>query len=148
MFELSGPDREALYVTALNTGYRASELGRLIIANLHLDDEHPHVSLSASNTKNRDEARIPLRDPNVVQFLKDWADGKPRDAKLWPGKWASSRGGSKMMQHDLKAAGIAYEVEERKVDFHALRYTFITNLVKAGEYPLMSNGWLVTPTSI
>ena len=82
MFDLSGPSREALYLTAFNTGYRASQLGRLIIANLHLDDEHPHVSFSASNTKNRDEARIPLRDPNAVQFLKDRAAGKPRDAQL------------------------------------------------------------------
>ena len=113
MFELSGPSREALYLTAFNTGYRASELGRLIVANLYLDDEHLHVSLSASNTKNRDKARIPLGDPNAVQFLKGWADGKPRDAKLFPGNWAISRGGRKMMQHDLKAAGITYEIEGR-----------------------------------
>ena len=64
-----------------------------------------------------------------------WAAGKPHADKLWPGRWAANRGGGKMIQHDLKAAGIPYEVDSRKADFHALRYTFITNLIKAGEHP-------------
>ena len=135
MFDLSGPDREALYLTALHTGYRASELGRLTVANLHFEGGHPHISLAAVNTKNRGEARIPLRDAAVVQLLKGWVTGKSREAKLWPGNWAINRGGGKMMQQDLKTAGIPYEVEGRKADFHALRYTYITNLIKAGEHP-------------
>lgn len=135
MYGLSGADQEALFLTALHTGYRASELSRLVVANLNLEGEHPHVSLAGKNTKNRDEARIPLHDPQVVTFLKIWSDGKARDAKLWPGKWAPSRGGSKLMRQALKAAGIDYEVDGRKADFHALRYTFITNLIKAGWHP-------------
>jgi len=135
MYGLSGPNQEALFLVALNTGFRASELSRLVVADLHLDGEHPHVSLSASKTKNRDEARIPLRDQDVVQFLKYWIAGKPRNAKLWPGNWASSRGGSKMIREALEAAQIPYEVDDRKADFHALRYTFITTLIKAGEPP-------------
>ncbi len=135
MFGLTGLDREALYHTAVHTGYRASELGRLVVANVHLDDDVPNISLSAANTKNRDDARIPLRDPATVEFLRTWIGGKPRDEKLWPGNWASNRYGGKMMQHDLKAAGIPYEVEGRKADFHALRYTFITNAIKLGELP-------------
>ena len=71
----------------------------------------------------------------MVEFLRMWAAGKPHADKLWPGRWAANRGGGKMIQHDLKAAGIPYEVDSRKADFHALRYTFITNLIKAGEHP-------------
>lgn len=134
-YGLSGPDQEVLFRVAQNTGFRASELSRLVVANLHLDGEHPHISLSASNTKNRDEARIPLRDPELVQFLKSWIIGKSRNAKLWPGNWAKSKGGGKLIQQALKAAEIPYEVDGRKVDFHALRYTFITNLIKSGETP-------------
>ncbi len=135
MYGLSGPDQEMLILVALNTGFRASELSRMVVANLQLDGEHPHVSLSAANTKNRDEARIPLRNPEVVQTLKEWTAGKPRSAKLWPGNWATSRGGSSMIQQALQAAEIPYEVEGRKADFHALRYSFITSLIKAGEAP-------------
>lgn len=135
MYGLTGTDQEALFLTALHTGYRASELSRLVVANLNLEGEHPHISLAAPNTKNRAEARIPLQFPQVVTFLKAWSDGKARDAKLWPGEWASSRGGSKLMRQALKAAGIDYEVDGRKADFHALRYTFITNLIKAGWHP-------------
>ena len=135
MYDLSGADQEALFLTALHTGYRASELSRLVVANMNLEGEHPHVSLAGKDTKNRDEARIPLRDPQVVTFLKTWIAGKARDAVLWPGKWATSRGGSKLMRQALKAAGIDYEVDGRKADFHALRYTFITNLIKAGWHP-------------
>jgi len=135
MFEISGCDREALYLMALNTGFRASELSRLVVSDLKLDHEYPHVSLSASNTKNREEARIPIRAADVVQFLKRWVKGKPRNAKLWPGNWASSRKAGKMLQRDLKEAGIPYDVDGRKADFHALRYTFITNLIKAEVSP-------------
>lgn len=135
MYGLSGPDQAALFRTALNTGYRASELSRLTAADLHLDGDHPHISLAAADTKNRDEARIPLRDPEFVQFLKAWAAGKPRDGLLWSGSWARSRGACRMMREALKAANIAYEVDGRKADFHALRYTFITNLIKSGESP-------------
>ena len=135
MYGLTGTDQEALFLTALNTGYRASELSRLVVANLNLEGEHPHISLAAPNTKNRAEARIPLHDLQIVNFLKTWSGGKARDAKLWPGEWASSRGGSKLMRQALKAAGIDYEVDGRKADFHALRYTFITNLIKAGWHP-------------
>lgn len=135
MYGLSGADQEALFLTAMNTGFRASELSRLVVANLHLEADHPHVSLAGSNTKNRDEARIPLRDPVVVRFLKKWIVGKARDELLWPGPWATSRGGSKMMRKALKVAGITYEVDGRKADFHALRYTFITNLINSKENP-------------
>jgi hypothetical protein len=41
-----------------------------------------------------------------------------------------------MLQHDLKVAGIPY-VDDNGLyaDFHALRHTFITNMVKAGIAP-------------
>lgn len=80
-------------------------------------------------------ARIPLRDPEVVQLLKSWIAGKPRNRPLWPGNWAIRHSGSKIVRQGLKAAGVPYEVDGRKADFHALRYTFVTNLIKAGENP-------------
>jgi integrase len=44
-----------------------------------------------------------------------------------------------MLKRDLKAAEIPYKDEKgRFADFHALRYTFITNLVKSGVTPKLA----------
>jgi activator of HSP90 ATPase len=40
-----------------------------------------------------------------------------------------------MLQVDLAVAKIPYETEEGFLDFHALRATFITSLVRAGVHP-------------
>ena len=40
-----------------------------------------------------------------------------------------------MLQHDLKAACIPYQVNGRFADFHALRKTFVTNLARSGVMP-------------
>lgn len=41
-----------------------------------------------------------------------------------------------MLQRDLKAAGIPYrDANGLYADFHALRHTFITNMVKSGVNP-------------
>ena len=37
-----------------------------------------------------------------------------------------------MFKADLKIAGIEYEVDGKYSDFHALRHTFVTNVIKAG----------------
>ena len=55
---------------------------------------------------------------------------------LWPGKWASDRGATKMPRHDLRAAEVAYIDEAGHVfNFHALRHQFISMLASAGIHP-------------
>lgn len=55
---------------------------------------------------------------------------------MWPGTWARAKRAGKILQKDLKTAGIQY-VDENGLyaDFHALRHTFITNMVKSGISP-------------
>ena len=44
-----------------------------------------------------------------------------------------------MLRKDLDAAGIEYcDSENRHVDFHALRHTFITRLIQAGAAPAVA----------
>lgn len=44
--------------------------------------------------------------------------------------------GGKFLQRDLKRAGNYYvDASGRHADFHALRYTFVTSLAKAGVHP-------------
>ncbi|MCA8997613.1 MAG: hypothetical protein KDA80_11525 [Planctomycetaceae bacterium] len=48
-----------------------------------------------------------------MQFLKNWITGKSRKAKLWPGTWATNRGGGEMIRAVLEAAEISYEIDDR-----------------------------------
>lgn len=131
---LSGPDRALLYLTAVQTGFRASELASLVVGDLNLDQDPAVVVLDGSRTKNGKEAKIPL-SRSFADTLRGWLAGKPRTAVLWPGNWARYKEAGVMLQHDLKAAGIPYEVNGRYADFHALRKTFVTNLARSGVMP-------------
>jgi len=123
-----------LYHTAVQTGFRASELASLTVGDLNLDQEPAVVILDGSRTKNGKEAKIPLSRA-FADTLREWLDGKPKSAVLWPGNWARYKEAGVMLQHDLKAAGIPYEVKGRYADFHALRKTFVTNLARSGVMP-------------
>lgn len=131
---LSGPDRAMLYLMAVQTGFRASELASLVVGDLSLDQHPAVVLLDGSRTKNGKEAKIPL-SPTFVGTLKGWLKDKPVTAQLWPGNWARYKEAGVMLQHDLKAAGIPYQVNGKFADFHALRKTFVTNLARSGVMP-------------
>lgn len=53
-----------------------------------------------------------------------------------PGSWNEHSRAGKIFATDLRRAGITQTNEQGKsVDFHSLRYTFITSLAKAGVHP-------------
>ena len=140
---LSGPDRAMLYLVAINTGLRASELASLTPESFELkapstrsgQASRPMVRCQAGYTKNGQEAELPMRR-DVAANLADWLAGKPAGRSVWPGKWASQRHGAEMIRIDLTAADVEYEDDRgRVVDFHALRHTFISNLARAGVHP-------------
>lgn len=132
---LSGPDRAMLYIIAINTGLRASELASLTPESFELDGEHPIVRCNGGYTKNGAEAVLPLRR-DIAEMLKEWLADKSANNSVWPGKWASHRHGAEMIRNDLKPAGVDYEdAHGRFADFHALRHTFISNLSRAGVHP-------------
>jgi len=132
---LSGPDRAMLYIIAINTGLRASELASLTPESFELEGEHPIVRCHGGYTKNGAEAVLPLRR-DIAEMLREWLVNKPTGNSVWPGKWASHRHGAEMIRNDLKAAGVDYEdAHGRVADFHALRHTFISNLSRAGVHP-------------
>ena len=55
---------------------------------------------------------------------------------LFPGSWTRRRLAGQFLKRDLKRCGIASEDEQGRVlDFHSLRYTFITMLARAGVHP-------------
>lgn len=134
---LSGPDRVLLYLAALFTGLRASELASLTPESF----TNATVTVEAGYSKHRREDVLPLH--RVLQErLLPWVR-KPSESNLrskpseflWPGRWASSRHAGRMLALDLVAARVPVRTAEGVLDFHALRHTFITRLVLAGVSP-------------
>lgn len=124
-------DREMLYLLAMGTGLRGSELASLKSSSFNL--ELKTVTVEAAYSKRRREDVLPL-PPFLIERLQEWLSGK--NGLLFPGTWAKERRQAFMLRRDLKAAGIEYtDDQNRHVDFHALRYTFISNLAKANVHP-------------
>ncbi len=129
---MDGRTRYMLYVLALSTGFRASELHSLKWASIDLGLDNSCVTVAAGYTKNKKEARLPLRQ-DIAGLLREWKaeNGFAADEKVFSG-FNKSRGAS-MLRKDLEAAGVPYQDESgRFADFHALRHSFITNVVKSG----------------
>ena len=164
-FGLPGSDRAVLYLTAAYTGLRAAELGSLTRRSVDLAGDRPTVTVSAAAAKNGKDAVLPLRAdlaarlrdwfaardaarqappvdaprrrgrPATVPF-RGGTDSAVEDAPLWPGRWSGDRKAAPMLRGDLADAGVPYEDEGGgKLDFHALRHTFVTNLARGGVHP-------------
>lgn len=133
LFGLTGDDRSGLYVLACYTGYRIDELSRLTRGDIELQDRRPvAVRLPARFSKRRRDERQPW-PASMQRWLSDWLKRRPKTGSLWPYRyrtWVAE--GADMLRVDLDAAGIPHEVGGRRLDFHALRVTFITNLARAG----------------
>jgi integrase len=138
--KLSGKERSMLYILAVNSGFRASELASLDWRSFSFDDKAPTVTVSAAYSKHRKEDIQPIR-ADIALLFKNWQKERKGlgSAKVFSIpkyiRWAD------MIKSDLKAAGIEYEDDAGKtVDFHALRHTFITNLVRTGASPKIAQG--------
>lgn len=127
---LSAADRRLLYLTALYTGLRASELASLQTASFQLGAA-PTVTVEAGYSKHRRRDTLPLH-PALVLELTPWLAGKAPGALVWPGNWARGKSAGVILQADLAAAGVPYRTAKGVADFHALRHTYVTRVVLSG----------------
>jgi integrase len=119
------PFRAIVYLVAIYTGLRRKELNLLKWGDLHLDELQPYVLAPASITKNKKDARLPLR-PEVVEALRSI---RPADASPFQFMFNGQVPRVKTLRKDLSRAGIVFIDESgRRLDFHALRNTFGTLL--------------------
>lgn len=136
--KMPGVDRAALYAVAAFTGLRASELASLTPENFDLDSDPSTVTVQAAYSKHRRQDILPLH-PSIVTMLREWLATKPAKDNVWPGNWAKKKRAGMMMRRDLAVAKIPYmDANGLYADFHALRHTFITNMVKSGIAPKLA----------
>lgn len=126
---MSGIDRHAIYLTAVSTGLRAGELAALRVDDLALDADPPTVTVRASTTKNRTEAVLPLTE-DVASILQERVSRLLPAALVFPGTWSARC--AAMLREDLAEAEIKDETADGRIDFHALRGSFVTRLARSG----------------
>ena len=120
--------RKPVYLMAVHTGLRRSELAALKWDDLHLDAVTPFVKVRASTTKNGKPADMRLL-PELAAALGEFkTSGTPGNALVFTGIPRIER-----FYRDLKKAGIPLQdAHGRKAVFHSLRHTFGTNLARGG----------------
>lgn len=126
----SGP-RSTIYSIAVLTGLRFNEMRSLRWDDVHIRDDEglSSIVLRALTTKNRRADVIPLSSSavNAIRTLR--SDPPDPSAPVFANGMPSHH----TITADLDRARIP-KVDElgRRVDFHAFRKTFITNLQRAG----------------
>jgi integrase len=122
-----------------------------------LNGEPATVTVQAAYSKHRRQDVLPLH-ASLIALLRPWLAAKPEGKVVWPGNWAKLKEAGAILRADMERARAAWieeankdedEVKRRErssflaykdgggryADFHALRHTFITNLVKSGVSP-------------
>lgn len=117
---MTGPQRALGYKLAMATGFRANEIRSLARASFDLDAAT--VRLSPAVDKRRKGAVQPL-PAWLVEELRTWFDAGGGCWEGFPDHWAG-----RLLQADLKAAGVPYQTEAGFLDFHALRVFYVTEL--------------------
>lgn len=132
LLAVASPERSAVYLLAIYTGLRRTEMNRLRWGDFNLDAKPPRVVVPAAVTKNGKPAILELRSEAVDALRRLMPD------LAQPFEWAL-RGrvpSVRKLRQDLAASGIPYQDERgRRVDLHALRTTFGTMLSAAGVSP-------------
>jgi integrase len=125
-YGLTAEQRNWLYRTALETGFRAREL-----ASLNPADFGAKIHLEAKASKDGEVVDQPV-SKQFAKSIAPWIKSIKTE-RVWPGAWY--RRGAEMLAVDLKAARVPVETKDGVLDFHSLRTTYITGLARAGVHP-------------
>ncbi|MCZ7648220.1 MAG: tyrosine-type recombinase/integrase [Planctomycetota bacterium] len=119
LLAVSPPHRRLTYLVALTTGLRANELRNL--TRKYLDLVNGGIIIDPAWAKGRKAGFQPL-PARVVAELALVLESLPEDARVLhvPGNPAA------MLYRDLDRAGIPRKTSDGKIDFHALRTSFVT----------------------
>ncbi len=130
-YGLSGPDRAMLYRLAAGTGFRAGELGSLTPESFRLGGDPPLVVVSAAYSKRRREDEQPISHA-LAELLRPWLARRPAGLHVFDVARLSEATG-RMIREDFEAAGIqARDASGDVLDFHGLRHSYVSTLVRSG----------------
>jgi len=151
-FCMSGSERAMLYKAAVGTGLRVKELASLTPERFDLEAEGgPAVRVVAAYSKRRRDDRQPIT-VDLAEALAVWLKGKPAkspvfnlpssehtaemfraDVRLARAKWIRAVADRKERRERRKSDFLAVEDKSgARLDFHALRHTYITWIVSSG----------------
>jgi len=132
LLAVAPPHRRLVYLVAAYTGLRRKEMMNLRWADLHLDGDAPFVRVPASISKNRRSASLPL----VADVAAALRAQKPADVSPFAFVLRGLVPRVPTFKKDLAAADIPFvDPFGRRVDVHALRVTYGTQLTVAGVAP-------------
>lgn len=122
------PHRRLVLLAAVFTGLRRGELNQIERRDLNLDQRMLTVRAEVGKTKK--PSVIPLHS-ELCQALRDSVGAmRPTERVFKPVPMM------KTFRRDLERAGIDFKDENgRQLDFHALRGTFATRLLRSGIHP-------------
>ncbi len=152
---MPGTDRAMLYLVAVETGLRSSELRSLTRESFNLVDlDNATVTVEAAYSKHRRDDVLPLRRAAAV-LVAGWLADRPARTPAW--RMPSACNVVRMFRKDLPAARADWimagptfrdkvnrakttalmdtDRDGRVLDFHCLRHTFITRLARSGIHP-------------
>ena len=124
LLKVAGKNQLA-YMLPLYAGLRRNEVKTLRWSNLVLGQCGGLLRIHADVNKNRKEQALPLHQ----ELAKALQQGKPADSKAEDLVLPNGVPKMKEVRQDLKKAGIPF-LDERghRMDYHALRTTFVTRL--------------------
>ena len=144
LFAVASPYLKLLYGTVYYSGLRANEVRQLSVADL--DVGRGGLELRSRWTKNRRPVFQPL-PASWVTILSEYAQGEeardlyqlhysiwPADVPIKPLLYVPTHT-ARTLDSDLEAANIPKLTEEGKLDFHALRTSFISLVVESDKNP-------------
>jgi integrase len=122
-------ERANLYLTAANSGFRASELYSLTAASFHFGGQ-PFIRLEAKAAKNKKAVDQPVSQ-DFAETIRPWVS--QQEGRLWT-RQACKRA-AEMLRADLDKAEIPCENSDGVIDFHSLRGFYVTQLCKSVKNP-------------
>ena len=132
LLAVAPPHRRIVYLTAAFTGLRRAELSSLRWSDVELVPGSACIRVRASMSKNRKAAVLPMHD-ELAAALRAF---KPSDAAPFAFVLRGLVPRIPTFRKDLLRAGVPFEDSEgRRVDLHALRVTYGTNLTASGAAP-------------
>jgi len=142
------PERGMLYRLALATGLRAGELAALTPESFHIAGDEPFIRVAAADSKRRRAEDQPIA-ASVAALLRPWLASKPRAVPVFRFDIAKA---AAWLRSDIDTARAAWldeagtpaeraeraerdflrhtDAAGRVVDLHALRHTYVTNVVR------------------